>query len=263
MKKTKYLIKIPGLKAEEQTRFIYANFKDNMERLRIACLAFIIIELIMLILHLLPNVMKVSESQRKYFIILYLIIIPFLILFIYSFSYMQKKITFKNMFIMRIIVNTGLMAILVWSFFLILFGYKNGFLPNAYILIMVSMAVIPYLSFWEIISIMIPSQALLTIYVLAVNPFSEGIAVPLLMDSWSFCVISILISVLFYSFRISSFKKDLKLMEQNDKLKQHSEIDALTDIFNRRKLDEVMAEEWQRSSRTEKDISFLLIDLDL
>ncbi|MBN2558276.1 MAG: GGDEF domain-containing protein [Clostridia bacterium] len=109
---------------------------------------------------------------------------------------------------------------------------------------------------------MAPSQTLLTIFVLTMRPFKETIQVPLLMDAWGFFVISITISILFYSLRIDSYKKDLQLISQNNMLKQHSEIDALTDVYNRRKLDEMMEVEWKRSVRSGKEFSLLLIDLD-
>ncbi|MFO7610938.1 MAG: GGDEF domain-containing protein [Clostridia bacterium] len=258
----KYLIKIPGLSHDEQTKFIYANLELNLERLKIAGLVFVVAELVMLIVALLPGILNISGAQRENYIILYLIIIPFMLLFTTALHYMKKKLKYKYILFFRLIISTGLMLILIWGVCVILFGYDEGFLPNIYIFIMLSVAVVPFLSFWEIISIMAPSQTLLTLFILAMNPFGETIAVPLLMDAWGFFIISITISILFYSLRVDSYSKDLQLISQNNMLKQHSEIDALTDVYNRRKLDEMMETEWKRSGRSGKEFSLLLIDLD-
>jgi len=258
----KYLIKIKGLPESEQTKFIFENLKENIVRLKSALLVFTIIELFVLIVTLLPNVLDLSDEHRRYYIILYLIIIPLLILFTTVIHIMGKNMKYKNVIFYRIVLNTGLMLLLIWSVCIILFGYSDGFLPNVYIIVLLSTSVIPFLNFWEIIAVIVPAQTLLTVYAIAMNPFTEDVTMPLLLDSWAFVIVAIVISSLFYKLRTNNFKKDLELKKQNDLLKRHSEIDALTDIFNRRKLDEVMEDEWKRSGRTGKPVSFLLVDLD-
>ena len=260
--KNNLLIKVPGLKPEEQKRFIFANLKDNISRLKLAGFAFLLIEVTMFIWLLLRGVINPDEPADSTLLFLYAGIILFISAYLIIFIYMGKKARIKNMTSMRLTIITGLMIVLIWGVFLVLFEHTEGFLPSAYILIMMSIGIIPYLSFWEIAVTMIPSQLLITLYVLTTNSFTGNASTNILFDSWSFCLISILVSSLFYSLRISGFKKDIVLMEQNDMLKQHSEIDSLTGIYNRRKLDEELENEWQRSSRSQKPLSFLLIDLD-
>lgn len=260
--KNTLLIKVPGLKPEEQKRFLFANLKDNISRLKLTGFAFLIIEATMFLWMIIQGIIEPTNSSDSTMFILYIVIIVFLSFYLLALIYFGKKVRIRNMTFLRIFLITGMMLVLVWAVFLILFEHKGGFLPSAYILIMMSIAMIPYLGFWEISAILIPSQTLITIYMLSTNMFSSAVSLKILFDSWSFCIISILISTLFYSFKISSFCKDIKLMDQNDQLKLHSEVDALTGIYNRRKMDEVLEDEWQRSSRSQKPLSFLIIDLD-
>jgi diguanylate cyclase (GGDEF)-like protein len=57
-------------------------------------------------------------------------------------------------------------------------------------------------------------------------------------------------------------RNHLELKRYRDSLKTLSTIDGLTGIPNRRKLDETMDIEWQRSRRNQTPLSFLLMDID-
>ncbi|MDA3902990.1 MAG: sensor domain-containing diguanylate cyclase [Desulfuromusa sp.] len=68
---------------------------------------------------------------------------------------------------------------------------------------------------------------------------------------------------------VSQFKNitDRKLAEQklaelNDTLKQMALIDGLTQIANRRRFDEILAQEWKRLSRDNNPLSLLIADID-
>ena len=53
-----------------------------------------------------------------------------------------------------------------------------------------------------------------------------------------------------------------KLEKSNEKLRQLSSLDGLTDIPNRRFFDETMTREWQRGTRRQKPLSLILADID-
>jgi len=59
-----------------------------------------------------------------------------------------------------------------------------------------------------------------------------------------------------------SIEKDLEILCLNRELKFYSEIDALTNIFNRRSCDKILKEEFERSYRTELGFSVAMFDLD-
>lgn len=53
-----------------------------------------------------------------------------------------------------------------------------------------------------------------------------------------------------------------QLEETNEQLKLLSSRDGLTGLFNRRRFDELLAEEWQRGIRNQHSIAVLLVDID-
>ncbi|MBU0972092.1 MAG: diguanylate cyclase [Proteobacteria bacterium] len=54
----------------------------------------------------------------------------------------------------------------------------------------------------------------------------------------------------------------LALEDSNEKLRQLSSLDGLTDLPNRRFFDETIAREWQRGIRRQKPLSLILADID-
>jgi diguanylate cyclase (GGDEF)-like protein len=54
----------------------------------------------------------------------------------------------------------------------------------------------------------------------------------------------------------------LELKRYRDFLKAQSSVDGLTGIFNRRRFDETLNEEWRRARRNQKAISLLMMDID-
>jgi len=51
-------------------------------------------------------------------------------------------------------------------------------------------------------------------------------------------------------------------MRANTQLKELSELDGLTKIANRRRFDNTLTQEWQRLSRSQAPLSFVLFDVD-
>ncbi len=154
------------------------------------------------------------------------------------------------------------MLLLLWGASIKLIGHDDLLQPHIYILILLSVSAIPFLNPREIIAVTLPSLIFLTMFSFLDAFINTQQTIEILMDSWGFTFLAIAFSATIYTDRVQYFKKDRQLIKQNSLLKKHSEIDALTDIFNRRKLDETMEFEWKRSSRTKQHIAFLLIDLD-
>ncbi len=86
--------------------------------------------------------------------------------------------------------------------------------------------------------------------------------------------IVIILLVLLWNKRIKDEKKkvevlnrklkenEVKLKEMNEELEQLSSIDKLTNILNRRKIDEALIKELERSKRTAKEFSLVMLDID-
>ncbi len=260
--KNKYLIRIKDLTQEEQTQFIYTNLKDNLHRLRVLLLSMFFIESFMLALLLIPGIYPAAWESHEIYVYLYFITVVYIVLFTFALYFMEKRLKENRLTLYRMIILTGLMLLLFCGMAMKLISDGTFFQPSIYILMLLTVSVVPFFNYWEIISVILPSQSFLTIYAVISRPTESREVLKLLLDTWGFVIIALLISGLFYMDRIRYFKQDLQLKKQNDLLKMHSEIDALTNVFNRRKLDSTMEVEWKRSSRTEKPFSFLLIDLD-
>lgn len=260
--KKKYLIKIKNLSFEDQTEFISSNLKDNLSRLKFVIVMLIIVELGILALALLPNINLVPDKNFSLYINMYFAVIVYSVLFLGVLHYMSKHQTEKSILLFRLIILTGLMLLLFWGASMKFLTHSNSLSPSIYMIILFSISVIPFFNYWEILIITLPSQLFITIITILDQSLKTQSTAQVIMDGWGFIFLSIMFSTILYVDRVQYFKKDLLLKKQNNLLKQHSEVDALTDIFNRRKLDETMESEWQRSSRTKQSIAFLLIDLD-
>ena len=62
---------------------------------------------------------------------------------------------------------------------------------------------------------------------------------------------------------ISEYKQmEISLKEVNEELQRQANIDSLTQIFNRRRFDEYLAQEWLRCSREQANLALILCDVD-
>lgn len=246
----------------EQTQFIYSNLKDNLHRLKMMALAMFFIESFMLVLMLIPGIYPAAWESREIYIYLYFITVAYLALFTGVLHFMGNHLKENRIVLYRMVILTGLMLLLFCGMTMKLISNTTFFQPSIYVMMILAVSVVPFFNYWEIIAVILPSQSFLTIYAIMSRPTESREVLNLLLDTWGFVMIALFISGLFYLDRIRYFKQDFQLKKQNDLLKIHSEIDALTEVYNRRKLDNTMEVEWKRSSRTGKPFAFLLIDLD-
>lgn len=260
--KNKYLIKIKGLTLDEQTQFIYSNLKDNLYRIRFTLILLFFIEVLMLILLLIPGTKVFVAVDKKTYFYVFFVTILYILLFVGLIYFMKKHLKENLINAYRIIILTGLMLLLFSGMAMQIISDTETFQPSIYILMLFAVSVVPFFSYWEIIAVILPSQIFLTVFAITNNLSNTGHMLHIMTDTWGFVILALFISSLFYTDRIRYFKQDLQLKKQNDMLKIHSEIDALTNVYNRRKLDDTMEIEWKRSSRTGKPFAFMLIDLD-
>lgn len=62
---------------------------------------------------------------------------------------------------------------------------------------------------------------------------------------------------------ITEYKQmEISLKEVNEELQRQANIDSLTQIFNRRRFDEYLAQEWLRCSREKSNLALILCDVD-
>lgn len=79
---------------------------------------------------------------------------------------------------------------------------------------------------------------------------------------WQVVIIAILgLAFVIYRYQVQK-RFNRRLQEKNRELERLSETDRLTGVFNRMKLDDVLAAEYERSRRYHRDMSVVMFDLD-
>ena len=161
--KNKYIIKIKGLDQNEQTKFIKRNLKDNVVRLKIFLLVLLFVEAILLTIILTTNIMFDTMEGRLFCFRIYIVALPIILLFLIVLRIIGKQLKNKNITTFRIIILFGLMLLLAWSTSMRLLLHDSGFQPNIYLILLVAVAVIPILNYWETILIVLPAQVFVTV----------------------------------------------------------------------------------------------------
>lgn len=167
----------------------------------------------------------------------------------------------------------------VFGFFIaiarVLLIHNDVFLiPTIYIAVLYGFAVIFYFNPLE--SLFVYSTTSL-FFIIAMPIFQPTIQNNYIQDILSNNIISWIASVINYQKYVKEFKsqeiikksndklkeKNLEIKKMNKKLKELSIKDGLTNIYNRRKLDEILEYEYKRTKRYSREFSIILLDLDL
>lgn len=61
---------------------------------------------------------------------------------------------------------------------------------------------------------------------------------------------------------LARVRSQLRVKRMADQLRRNATIDAVTDIANRRRLDEMLEREWLRARRSREPLAFVLVDID-
>lgn len=153
--------------------------------------------------------------------------------------------------------------------------HNNVFsLPTIYIAVIYGFAVIFY--FHPLKSLFVYGITSI-FFVIALPIFQPTVQNSYIQDILSNNMIAWIVSVINYQKCLKEFKnrkiikksnedlkeKNLQIKKMNNKLKEISIRDALTNIYNRRKLDEILEYEYNRTKRYSREFSIILLDLDL
>ena len=140
-------------------------------------------------------------------------------------------------------------------------------LPTIYIAVVYGMAVIFYFNYIESFFLYLYG-ALLLVYIASIYQpiLSES---NLVADALSNIIIAWLASMIIFKKFVNEFinqkkieDKNEKLNKVNAKLKEISDKDRLTGIYNRRKLEEILSDVYYKAERYNKNFSLILFDLD-
>jgi len=145
--------------------------------------------------------------------------------------------------------------------------YYTVRLPTIYIAVVYGMAVIFYFNYIESFFIYLYG-AIFLIYVSSIYQ-PTMLENNLIADAVSNNIIAWIAAMIIFKKFINEFEsqkeiesKNKKLNEVNKKLKEISDIDRLTGIYNRRKLEDVLTDVYNKAERYQNDFSLIILDLD-
>jgi diguanylate cyclase (GGDEF)-like protein len=140
-------------------------------------------------------------------------------------------------------------------------------LPAIYVAVIYGLAVIFYYSYLESLSIYLYGMAILYYVASSYQPILlQG---DVFLNGISNSIIAWIASMVIFKKYVNEFlkqkkieSKNKKLNEINEKLREISIRDKLTGIYNRRKLEEILQDIYQKAERYNNAFSVVLLDLD-
>ena len=140
-------------------------------------------------------------------------------------------------------------------------------LPAIYVAVIYGLAVIFYYSYLESLSIYLYGMAILYYVATTYQPILlQG---DVFLNGISNSIIAWIASMVIFKKYVNEFlkqkkieSKNKKLNEINEQLRKMSTRDKLTGIYNRRKLEDILQDIYQKAERYNNEFSVILLDLD-
>jgi diguanylate cyclase (GGDEF)-like protein len=243
--------------------FDRSNFMLNLERMQIASIAFWFIGIVYLVL-IFTGFFKPTFANQQIIKTLVFIILGILLLaFAYITMLRRAAGRIKHFQLHRVALDAFILMILVCSVLLFL-GSKEGQINiNPYILITLGVAAVPCLGKWEmgIIYLLAHTVFMTLVFTIPAYRTSPQLFIAI-ANSTCFVAFAYLVSLLTNNLRWSAFRKDRRIREQNMELAHLANTDYLTNLYNKRYAYAAMRMEWNRSIRSEKPLSLILLDID-
>ncbi len=255
------------LSASDKELFTFQRFKTNTLR-TLFISAFLTVEQLLYALFLSP----ISSMQQKIYVVSAGIMMLYAVTSIVHYKLKGIRTSKAAVFFSYSFAYTGLCIALYRT---LLQNQEPFSLPTVYLAVNYAIAVIFSLTYLES-SIMYALFAIASIFSMYHNNISPGLYV-YIGDVLSNVLIAWIVSMLHYRNTYKNFinqilirKANTTLLEKNDqiqsineKLTVLSEHDPLTGIFNRRKIDQLLIEEWNRYNRYGCPFSIIILDVDL
>ncbi|MFO7814202.1 MAG: GGDEF domain-containing protein [Halanaerobiales bacterium] len=204
-----------------------------------------------------------SLSQKVFYATSFIMII-FAVISIYF--YYNKPLEIKiyhNIYVKGI----GIIGITIVLIRVVISSGQIIRLPTVYIALIYGLAVIFYYGYLE--SLFIYLYGIILLYFVASMYNPTLLERTIISDALSNNMIAWIASMVIYRKFINEFinqkmieEKNKKLNKINIKLKEISDQDKLTGIYNRRKLDDILKDIHNESQRYNNDFSIILLDLD-
>ncbi|HOP64825.1 MAG TPA: diguanylate cyclase [Spirochaetota bacterium] len=199
----------------------------------------------------------------------------FMVAFISFSFYFEKRRPFKTGIIHQAYaVSLAWFGMIIALRRFIIIDFTEFYLPTVYIAVIYGIAVVFYMKFIQSILFYLLFAVMTILMIRVAHP---SITNPVyIADICSNAFIAWMISYINYSNFVKDFRNQKTIEEKNrillennrhiaymnDKLQELSVRDPLTGLFNRRKLDDILKREFEKSTRYGSDFSVIILDLD-
>ncbi len=235
----------------------------NLQRLQIASIVIWCIGVIYLVLIHTGLFAPVFPNPRI-LKMLGLIVQALVLLTIGYITYLRRNAgRIKKITVHRLVLDAYILLILL-SGIIFFFAYKKAEINiNCYVLVVLGVAAVPCLERLEMGTIYLLAHGIFVTLVLT-NPMfraSHGVWMAVI-NSTIFVGFAYLVSLLTRNLRWSDFQKERRIREQNMELAHMANTDYLTNLYNKRYAYAALRMEWNRSLRSEKPLSLIILDID-
>lgn len=264
---------LPKINKEDTAEFHFSIATNNVSRVKITALSFVILEIALVIAYFLSNQSDLWRDNLIY-LEMYSAMLVMMLVFLFVFRKLGQDILGN----LRKILITGsffCLFILAWSAGIALLDQQINGQVIVYVFAMTAIAVVP----------IFPPLLLLFLYLLVHLPFlflmsklqpARGLFFSNSINSSAFLFIAWTIALTRFKKQEEDFRNhkllqissvelsrmNQELEEANQKLEILSQTDGLTGIYNRMMFEQKIKSEWNRCKRHAIPLSMLMIDLD-
>lgn len=262
---------IVSVSEQYKGEFSLATNKINISRAKVISATFIVLESILIII-------SFSNSKNEfpdiYYRGMYALILTAMIVYLLVFSKLEGNIS-ANKTIIEVSGISFACILLYWCMGISLLDQLSYGQIIVYISALLAIAVVPLFS--PLVSLFLYcSSQILFIALLPYFQQSSSVLYGHYVNSSTLAVLSWIISRIRYVSFVEDFEYKRVIQEKNDELakvnkeleeanrilKELSQIDGTTGIFNRSVFDQVMLTEWNRCRRHSIPLSLIIIDID-
>lgn len=243
----------------------------NLQRVKLTTLAFIFIEIVMLIIYVMNYWGHLWEEPQIFYGSLYLLMLTFMTIFHFLFAYYKKNVE-KNIIKIRALGVIFISFILLWCATI---SILDSLSPMVYVVAVIMVAVVPFCFPATIGLVYIVCHVLFLIF-LSLYTKEPDTLFSIYVNTTIFVVLSWVISFMRINKQIEDFYKQKMIDETNEKIRQMNNdlteankklavlsfTDQLSGIYNYAMYKQKINEEWEASIINKSSLSLLIVDID-
>lgn len=264
----------PSISSENKNELNEGINQVNIVRGKYTASAFIVIEILILVISCIIKGTNVLQKPSVYYLVLYLIMLLGMILYLMIFKRLDKNILKYHKEINFFGAVFALFILLCSACISLLDQHSSGQI-TVYTVAIIAVAVTPIYKPITLLCIYTGVQAAFLILMTYFQKSGE-IIYSNYINSTAFVIISWVISCMRYRKQIEEFinkkllkKKSDELLRLNNELKEInrkldvlSQTDALTNVYNRLGFDKRIKEDWERCKHGGMPLTLIIIDID-